>query len=105
MFVMVSFLSSLDALASLLRIAFVGERTPVGVRMQNPPGNIPEHWLLCQAGRRFSAAVWEPARNKQELYTVGSVDIERVVEFRNGSDKFGVWLDDPMRILESMLTN
>ena len=101
---MVSLLSPLDTLASLLRIVFVGERTPVGVRMQNPPGNIPEHWLLCQAGRRFSAAVWEPARNKQELYIVGSVDIERVVEFRNDSAKPGVWSDNPMRTLESMLT-
>lgn len=59
--------------------------------MNNPPASIPEHWLLCKAGRQFSAAVWEPAKNKQELYSVGSVDIERVVEFRNGSSTPGVW--------------
>ncbi|TFK71894.1 phosphoglycerate mutase-like protein [Pluteus cervinus] len=29
-----------------------GERTPVGVRLAGPPANIPEHWLMCAAGRR-----------------------------------------------------
>jgi acid phosphatase len=94
MFAMVSF-PLLGALDSLPMIVFAGERTPVGVRMQNSPGNIPEHWLLCHAGRKFSAAVWEPGRNKEELYTVGSVDVERVVEFNNSSAKPGVWSDNP----------
>jgi hypothetical protein len=89
---MVGFPSSLGALGSLLMIVFAGERTPVRVRMQ---GNIPEHWLLCQAGRKFSAAVWEPAKNNQEPYTVGSVNVERVVELRNSSAKPGVWSDNP----------
>lgn len=34
-----------------------GERTPVGVRMADPPANIPAFWNLCKTGRRFKAAV------------------------------------------------
>ncbi|KIM33840.1 hypothetical protein M408DRAFT_325425 [Serendipita vermifera MAFF 305830] len=65
-----------------------GERTPVGVRMSDPPASIPEHWLLCQAGRKFSAAVWDSSMNN-ELRT-STVKLERVTEFRNGSSKPGV---------------
>ncbi|TCD67802.1 hypothetical protein EIP91_011930 [Steccherinum ochraceum] len=34
-----------------------GERTPVGIRMSEPPASIPEHWMLCKNARRFKAAV------------------------------------------------
>ncbi|TDL24646.1 phosphoglycerate mutase-like protein [Rickenella mellea] len=34
-----------------------GERTPVGVRMSEPPASIPEHWMMCKTGRQFRAAV------------------------------------------------
>ncbi|KIM85708.1 hypothetical protein PILCRDRAFT_816911 [Piloderma croceum F 1598] len=34
-----------------------GERTPVGVRMRDPPASIPEHWMMCKAARNFRAAV------------------------------------------------
>ncbi|KAF8801095.1 phosphoglycerate mutase-like protein [Phlegmacium glaucopus] len=30
-----------------------GERTPVGVRLANPPASIPEHWTMCRTARRF----------------------------------------------------
>jgi acid phosphatase len=30
-----------------------GERTPVGVRLADPPPSIPEHWILCRTARRF----------------------------------------------------
>jgi acid phosphatase len=68
-----------------------GERTPVGVRMNNPPANIPEHWPLCHAGRKFPASIWNPPSNNQDSFTHSSVNIERVVEFRNGTSKPGVW--------------
>lgn len=34
-----------------------GERTPVGIRMSDPPASIPEHWMMCKTARRFRAAV------------------------------------------------
>ncbi|CEL63245.1 hypothetical protein RSOLAG1IB_05287 [Rhizoctonia solani AG-1 IB] len=34
-----------------------GERTPVGIRMSEPPANIPAFWNLCKTARRFKAAV------------------------------------------------
>jgi len=68
-----------------------GERTPVGVRMNGPPANIPEYWLLCQAGRKFSAAVWDSLPSAHGVYTPASVQVERVVEFRNSSSRPGVW--------------
>lgn len=89
-YAMVRDLSSVQALY-LTFMVLTGERTPVGVRMNNPPANIPEHWLLCQAGRKFSAAVWEVPLHKHAPYSVGSVDIERVVEFRNRNATLGVW--------------
>lgn len=66
-----------------------GERTPVGVRMNGPPANIPEHWLLCQAGRKFSAAVWDSSPGTEA--PLSTVQVERITEFRNGSSKAGVW--------------
>ncbi|TFY59057.1 hypothetical protein EVJ58_g6020 [Rhodofomes roseus] len=37
--------------------AFEGERTPVGVRMADPPASIPKHWMFCHTARNFRAAV------------------------------------------------
>jgi len=34
-----------------------GERTPVGVRMADPPASIPTHWMFCHTARNFRAAV------------------------------------------------
>ncbi|KDN36734.1 hypothetical protein RSAG8_10663, partial [Rhizoctonia solani AG-8 WAC10335] len=34
-----------------------GERTPVGIRMTEPPANIPGFWNACRTARRFKAAV------------------------------------------------
>ncbi|KAE9396149.1 phosphoglycerate mutase-like protein, partial [Gymnopus androsaceus JB14] len=34
-----------------------GERTPVGIRLAGPPGNLPENWIMCKTARRFQAAV------------------------------------------------
>ncbi|KAG8830654.1 hypothetical protein FRC18_007770 [Serendipita sp. 400] len=67
-----------------------GERTPVGVRMNRPPASIPEHWPMCFAGRKFSAPVWEPSTILNEAYSAATVDLNRVVELRNGSATPGV---------------
>ncbi|CAE6436924.1 unnamed protein product [Rhizoctonia solani] len=34
-----------------------GERTPVGIRMAEPPASIPAFWNACKTARRFKAAV------------------------------------------------
>ncbi|KZT70468.1 phosphoglycerate mutase-like protein [Daedalea quercina L-15889] len=34
-----------------------GERTPVGVRMADPPASIPKHWMFCHTGRDSRAAI------------------------------------------------
>ncbi|CCL99109.1 uncharacterized protein FIBRA_01123 [Fibroporia radiculosa] len=34
-----------------------GERTPVGIRMAEPPASIPKHWMFCNTARHFRAAV------------------------------------------------
>ncbi|KAL5637964.1 hypothetical protein ACGC1H_002286 [Rhizoctonia solani] len=34
-----------------------GERTPVGIRMSEPPASIPAFWNACKTARRFKAAV------------------------------------------------
>ncbi|KAG8713062.1 hypothetical protein FRC11_013411 [Ceratobasidium sp. 423] len=34
-----------------------GERTPVGIRMAEPPASIPAFWNACRTARRFKAAV------------------------------------------------
>lgn len=39
----------------LLRL---GERTPVRVRLSQPPASIPAHWLMCNMARRFQAAAF-----------------------------------------------
>ncbi|EUC61005.1 histidine acid phosphatase [Rhizoctonia solani AG-3 Rhs1AP] len=34
-----------------------GERTPVGIRMSEPPASIPAFWNACRTARKFKAAV------------------------------------------------
>ncbi|KAJ3551009.1 hypothetical protein NM688_g4955 [Phlebia brevispora] len=58
-----------------------GERTPVRIRMSEPPASIPQSWMLCHTARRFSAAVASNA-------TYGSneeLPLRRVVEREDGS--------------------
>ncbi|QRV81942.1 histidine phosphatase family containing protein [Ceratobasidium sp. AG-Ba] len=55
-----------------------GERTPVGIRMNNSPGNIPAFWNLCKSARRFKAAVL--GYNG----TSSSIEIERLSERADG---------------------
>ncbi|KAI5121801.1 hypothetical protein M0805_009793 [Coniferiporia weirii] len=64
-----------------------GERTPVRVRMSDPPASIPAHWLECQTARRFSAAVetlggttWGPLQSENT-----DVSPVKVVERADGT--------------------
>ncbi|KAF8755516.1 Phosphoglycerate mutase-like protein [Rhizoctonia solani] len=60
-----------------------GERTPVGIRMADPPANIPAYWNLCKTARRFKAAVMGDNSSTEE------VDIVRLSERGNGDAQEG----------------
>ncbi|KAJ1302017.1 hypothetical protein OPQ81_000852 [Rhizoctonia solani] len=59
-----------------------GERTPVGIRMAEPPANIPAFWNACKTARRFKAAVM--GENVTE-----EVEILRLSERNDGYAKEG----------------
>lgn len=63
----------------------VGERTPVGVRMADPPANIPAFWNLCKTGRRFKAAVTGNNNASETL------EVLRLSERRDGDAHEGEW--------------
>ncbi|EPS97439.1 hypothetical protein FOMPIDRAFT_1025048 [Fomitopsis schrenkii] len=68
-----------------------GERTPVGVRMADPPASIPEHWMFCHTARSLHAAVASasPAipgmKGDREAQYQESVQTVRVVERSDGT--------------------
>ncbi|KAI8986698.1 phosphoglycerate mutase-like protein [Trametes punicea] len=72
-----------------------GERTPVGVRMADPPANIPEHWMFCNTARQFRAAVASATAEEGEasmpfpaVQTGAAVEelrARRIVERRDGT--------------------
>lgn len=74
-----------------------GERTPVGIRMANPPASIPEHWMMCRAARRFRAAVAGAAPAPAEgsaPAAPGEGDtlwMRKSVERADGSSAAGEW--------------
>ncbi|THH11457.1 hypothetical protein EW146_g8034 [Bondarzewia mesenterica] len=72
-----------------------GERTPVSVRMADPPGSVPAHWIMCTQARRFRAAVagsvrleaWgvrEEVKIEGVGMNMGELDVRRVVERADG---------------------
>jgi acid phosphatase len=63
----------------------LGERTPVGTRMSEPPARIPAFWNICRSARRFKAAVIG-SNNVSE-----SVEILRLSERGDGHAKEGEW--------------
>ena len=65
-------------------VFFLGERTPVSIRMSEAPANIPSAWLLCKEGRKFEAAV-------ANLTGSDTLRVERVVEKEDGSSESGEW--------------
>ena len=66
----------------------LGERTPVGVRMADPPASISQHWKMCKEGRLFRAAVagMQYADPLEETLTV-----RRVLEREDGTSHEGEW--------------
>ncbi|EIW55519.1 phosphoglycerate mutase-like protein [Trametes versicolor FP-101664 SS1] len=75
-----------------------GERTPVGVRMADPPANIPEHWMFCNTARQFRAAVSSATAEEGQNLLFPAVQTgpaaeelraRRVVERRDGSTAVG----------------
>lgn len=71
-----------------LRYSCIGERTPVRIRMSDPPGNIPERWNLCKTAHRFRAAV---TSNMNATNATEEVTVRRVVEGANGDVGAGEW--------------
>jgi hypothetical protein len=74
-----------------------GERTPVGVRMSDPPASIPEHWMMCKTGRQFRSAVASYGLGsdlsfRQPEYGEGEyMTIKRIVERADGLAAEGEW--------------
>ncbi|KAH9477792.1 putative acid phosphatase SPBC4.06 [Psilocybe cubensis] len=71
-----------------------GERTPVGVRLTDPPASIPEYWMMCKTARRFRAAVSSalgPSPNQAPHLSVRNDELEetlqtqKVVERKDGT--------------------
>jgi acid phosphatase len=56
--------------------ALLGERTPVGIRLSQPPASIPEHWMMCTTARQFQAAVLGPNGKREFIRT--EIKVERV---------------------------
>jgi acid phosphatase len=68
----------------------IGERTPVSVRMAEPPGNIPEHWMMCRMAKTFRTAV-SGSTTKGQVTDNGPVRIARAVERVDGTSTDGEW--------------
>ena len=77
-----------------------GERTPVGVRMADPPASIPQHWMFCHTARNIRAAVASASPAVPGMKeSVGGVEVQqqeslqtvRVVERSDGTAAPGEW--------------
>ena len=75
----------LDAASSV----HLGERTPVGVRMADPPASIPENWMFCHTARHLRASV---ASQGADVGTPPEeLRMRRVVERADGKSTVGEW--------------
>jgi acid phosphatase len=63
----------------------LGERTPVGIRLSQPPASIPEHWMMCKTARQFQAAVFGTSGKHEFLHT------EKMVERVDGTVSDSEW--------------
>lgn len=68
-------------------LLLTGERTPVRVRMSEPPASIPARWELCKAAQQFRAAVTSNLNSS----VVEDLPVRRVVEREDGSVVDGEW--------------
>ncbi|KAI0683768.1 histidine phosphatase superfamily [Cytidiella melzeri] len=62
-----------------------GERTPVRVRMADPPASIPDRWIMCKTARRFRAAVTSDVHDHSKLVGFEELPVRSVVERGDGS--------------------
>lgn len=62
----------------------LGERAPVGVRLNTGPANIPEHWMLCKSAHSFRNAV-------ADLLPHDGTPFRTVVERKDGTPADGQW--------------
>lgn len=86
-----------------------GERTPVGVRMEDPPASIPKHWMFCHTARNLRAAVASvspvvPGVVDREAPQQESVQTVRVVERSDGTATPGEWYV-PLHLLRLRASN
>jgi len=65
----------------------LGERTPVRVRMSDPPASIPADWQMCNTSKSFheTVAAYSPTVDDGLWY-------KKVVENRHGKTYEGLWL-------------
>ncbi|EGN92524.1 hypothetical protein SERLA73DRAFT_191032 [Serpula lacrymans var. lacrymans S7.3] len=68
-----------------------GERTPVGVRMSEPPGSIPENWIMCRDANEFGSAMAANLTSIQSGLDVPK-NARRAVERRDGTSTLGLCL-------------
>lgn len=74
--------------------SLLGERTPVGVRMNGPPAYIPEHWKMCRSARRFRGAASGLLHDPQIPQEHGNDETpanQKVLEMRDGTLGEGQW--------------
>ncbi|KAL0958169.1 hypothetical protein HGRIS_000332 [Hohenbuehelia grisea] len=62
-----------------------GERSPVGVRMAEPPASIPEHWMMCKSAERFRETVSDLLNPAPGL----TLPLRKNVERKDGSTASG----------------
>jgi acid phosphatase len=78
--------------SSFIEFACPGERTPVGVRLADPPANIPSNWVMCKTARRFQATFSDMSdmlrtqKGCNETYQT-----QKVVERKDGTAVDGEW--------------
>jgi len=67
----------------------LGERTPVRVRMSDPPASIPADWQMCNTAKSFHETVagQSPTIDDGLWY-------KKVVENRHGKTADGLWYVD-----------
>ncbi|KAL4073664.1 phosphoglycerate mutase-like protein, partial [Scleroderma citrinum] len=65
-----------------------GERTPVRIRMTDPPASLPERWQMCSAARQFSEAVDLTVPTAPSQRTLW---FKKAVETKGGSTAPGLW--------------
>jgi acid phosphatase len=67
-----------------------GERTPVRVRMADPPASIPDRWNMCKTARRLRAAVTSNV-DGDPLTSIEDLSVRKVVERADGSVAEDEW--------------